>query len=223
MNKKCPACNLINFSNAVKCKRCDADLRSFQDVQTASEKPKRSPKAKLLRRAAVCLAVCLFTLFGFYLSLLVSAKRLAYEEKQKIERAIQILDEKGFSKEVFLLRYLTAYRANDNWLNASTREENAYAATNFPFEIMTIYPDFFLYSQDETDSAAILLHEAQHLLGKDEPEAYEYVWKNRHRLGWTQETHGSSKVYQNTQRQTREVAPQLFQCGGKINNDCTEE
>jgi hypothetical protein len=219
MNKKCPDCNLINFPNAENCKRCAADLLSFDG---APEKPKRSLKAKLLRRAAVCFAVCLFTIFGFYISLLVSAKRLGYEEKQKIERAIQILDEKGFAREVFLLRYLTAYRAEDNWLNASTREENAYAATNFPFEIMTVYPDFFLYSQDETDMAAILLHEAQHLLGKDEPEAYDYVWKNRHRLGWTRETHGSSKVYRNTERQTQEFAPRLFQCSGKTNNDCTE-
>lgn len=222
MNKKCPACHLINFPEAENCKRCAADLRPFKTAETAPEKPKRSLKAKLARRAAVCVAMCLFTLFGFYVSLLVSAKRLSYEEKQKIERAIQVLDEKGFSREVFLLRYVTAYRATDNWLNASTREENAYAATNFPFEIMTIYPDFFLYSQDDTDAAAILLHEAQHLQGKDEPEAYDYVWKNRHRLGWTSATHGNSKVYQNTQRQTHEVAPQLFACRGKPENDCTE-
>jgi hypothetical protein len=222
MNKKCPDCNLINFPNAENCKRCAADLRSFKTAQTVAEKPPRSLKTKLLRRAAVCFAMCLFTIFGFYLSLLVSAKRLSYDEKQKIERAVRILEEKGFDREVFLLRYLTAYRATDNWLNASTREENAYAATNFPFEIMTIYPDFFLYSQDETDAAAILLHEAQHLMGADEPEAYEYVWTNRHRLGWTGETHGNSKVYRNTERQTQEFAPHLFQCGGKTSNDCTE-
>lgn len=222
MNKKCPECNLINFPTAAVCKRCEADLRSFDRAQNAPEKPKKSFRAKLVRRTAVCFAMCLFTIFGFYVSLLVSAKRLGYEEKQKIERAVQILDDKGFDREVLLLRYLTAYRSEDNWLNASTREENAYAATNFPFEIMTVYPDFFMYSQDDVDMAAILLHEAQHLLGADEPEAYDYVWRNRHRLGWTRATHGSSKVWLNTERQTREVAPNLFACAGKTDGDCTE-
>lgn len=222
MNKKCPECRLVNFPDAAVCKRCEANLRSFKTAQNIPEKPKRSFKAKLLRRAFICAFVCAAAIFAFYLSLIISAKRLSYEEKQKVERAIKILDEKGFDREVFLLRYLTAYRANDNWLNASTREENAYAATNFPFEIMTLYPDFFLYSQDDLEAAAILLHEARHLQGSDEPEAYDYVWRNRHRLGWTHEIYGNSKVYINTQRQTREVAPQLFVCAGKPENDCTE-
>jgi hypothetical protein len=222
MNKVCPECGSGGFLDDGKCKRCAADPQEAKEKEKP-QKRVRSWQAKLARRVLVCLAACLFTIFGFYVSLIVSAQPLADDERQKIYQAITVLDEKGFAREAFLLRYLTAYRATDNWLNASTREENAYAATNFPFEIMTVYPDFFQFSRDETDMAAILLHEAQHLQGKDEPEAYEYVWRSRHRLGWTYKTHGSSKVWINTQRQTQEVAPHLFTCREKPYSDCTEE
>lgn len=161
-------------------------------------------------------------MFGFYLSLIFSSKRLTYEEKQTVQRAIAVLDEKGFSTEVFLLNYLTAFRANDNWLNASVPKENAYAATNYPFEIITVYPDFFTYPVDDTERAAILLHEAQHLKGAEEKEAYKFVWENRHRLGWTQETHGNSFIWKNVRLQTREQVPELFTCPDKHYADCTE-
>lgn len=222
MNKKCPRCNLINFAGAEECKRCEFDLSKPQSASIKVENKKTPLKIKILRRAVVCVFVCFAALLVFYLSLIMSAKRLNYNEKKRIESAIRVLEEKGFSKEAFLLNYLTAYRANDNWLNASTREENAYAATNFPFEIMTVYPDFFTYATDDTDSAAVLLHEAQHLLGKDEKEAYEFVWKNRRKLGWTYETHHNSKVWENTRRQTMEICPELFQCKEKPGGDCTE-
>ena len=222
MNKKCPKCSLINFPDSEKCRRCDCDLASLKPASIQVENKKNSLAAKIFRRAVICAGVCCVSLLVFYLSLIMSAKRLGYHEKKRIESAIVVLEEKEFSREVFILRYLTAYRAEDNWLNASTREENAYAATNFPFEIMTIYPDFFNYSTDDTDSAAILLHEAQHLLGKDEKEAYEFVWKNRKRLGWTLETHHNSKVWENTRRQTMEICPELFQCDWKPGGDCTE-
>lgn len=229
MNKKCPRCNLTNFPDAQKCKRCDLDLIRLKPAARAAaaaainvENKKTPLLKKIFRRAIVCVAVCFLTLLVFYLSLITTAKRLNYNEKKRIESAIRVLEEKEFSKEAFVLNYLTTYRAEDNWLNASTREENAYAATNFPFEIMTIYPDFFTYASDDTDSAAILLHEAQHLFGKDEREAYEFVWKNRKRLGWTYETHHNSKVWENTRRQTTEICPELFQCKDKPGGDCTE-
>jgi hypothetical protein len=87
---------------------------------------------------------------------------------------------------------------------------------------MTIYPDFFTYPVDETERAAILLHEAQHLKGADEKEAYEFVWKNRKRLGWTKEIYGNSVIWLNVRKQTREVAPELFVCPANEYADCTE-
>jgi len=161
-------------------------------------------------------------LLGFYLSLLFTSKSLNYDEKSKVRSATRVLDEKGFSSEVFLLKYLTSFRGNDNWLNASTKEENAYAATNFPFEIMTVYHDFFEFPADDTERAAILLHEAQHLKGADEKEAYEFVWKNRKKLGWTKDKYADSVVWRNVRKQTKEFAPHLFVCDVNEYGDCTE-
>jgi hypothetical protein len=221
MKKKCPNCQLVNFAAAENCLRCQSNL---SETTTFDEpKAKRSFfKSKLLLRAGGLFFALFIALFGFYLTLILSAKRLEYNEKKSVERAILILEDKGFNREVFLLRYLTAYRGNDNWLNASTREENAYAATNFPFEIMTIYPDFFQYPQDDTERAAILLHEAQHLKGADEKQAYEFVWKNRKQLGWTKENYGTSVVWRNVRKQTKEVSPNLFVCTINEYGDCTE-
>lgn len=220
MKKICPSCQLTNFPNAKQCKRCNFNLVT---VSTENSEQKRTFfKSKLLKRAVVCAAVVIFAVFGFYLSLIGSSKHLTYTEKQIVYRAISILSEKGFADEVFFLNYLTAFRADDNWLNASVPKENAYAATNYPFEIMTLYPDFFTYTVDDTERAAILLHEARHLKGADEKEAYTYVWENRQKLGWTSETHGNSVVWKNVRLQTKEYAPELFTCEGNVFNDCTE-
>lgn len=218
MNKKCPNCKLINFSDAETCARCTENLLEISNIPTQTS----FIRSKILKRAIICAAVCVFTVVGFYLSLIFSAKSLSYEERKTVERAVLILQEKGFSNEVSLLKYLTAFRSNDNWLNASVIKENAYAATNFPFEIMTIYPDFFNRPIDDTERAAILLHEAQHLKGADEKEAYEFVWKNRKKLGWTKETHGKSKVWQTVRTQTKEFVPNLFVCDVNEYSDCTE-
>ena len=129
MQKKCPNCQLVNYPNAENCLRCQTDLPDVLTVE-APEKDKKSLKNTILKRAAVLFAVILFTLFGFYLSLIGSAKRLTYDGQKSIEQAILILQDKGFSREVFLLRNLKAYRATDNWLNASTSERKAYAGKN---------------------------------------------------------------------------------------------
>ena len=219
MSKKCPSCKLVNFRDADQCARCESDL---PEVSGAPENAKSSLGYKIFKRAVACAAVLLVVLFGFYLSLLFTSNSLTYDEKSKVKSAIQVLDEKGFSSEVFLLKHLTSFRANDNWLNASTREENAYAATNYPFEIMTIYPDFFNYPNDDVERAAILLHEAQHLKGADEKEAYEFVWKIRKRLGWTKDKYVNSNVWKNVRRQTKEICPSLFVCDINEFGDCTE-
>ena len=173
-------------------------------------------------RVGVCGCVCLAVLFGFYLSLIASAKSLNMDEKYAVRRAVAVLREKGFNDEALLLDRFTVFRSNDNWLNASVAKENAYAATNFPFEIMTLYPDFFTYPVDDIERAAVLLHESKHLAGKNEHDAYEFVWKNRKQLGWTKERYGSSPVWENVRRQTRENAPELFVCAHNELNDCTE-
>ncbi len=218
MNKKCPNCRLVNFSAADACARCGYSLSETENIP-----PNRTfLNSSFIKRIKVFLLACAFALAGFYVSLVFSAESLNHEEKKTVERAISILEQKGFSNEAFLLKHLTVFRSNDNWLNASIEKENAYAATNFPFEIMTLYPDFFFYPVDDVERASILLHEAKHLQGQGEKEAYEFVWKNRKQLGWTKEKYRDSLVWDNVRRQTRDYSPNLFVCEYREFGDCTE-
>lgn len=218
MNNKCSNCNLVNFTSAEACKRCGLPFGESENIPSN----RGFLKSPLLRRAVVFIVVCIVALLGFYTSLLFSAARPTYEERKTVAEAIELLDEKGFDDEAFLLRNLAAFRTNDNWLNASVEKENAYAATNFPFEIVTLYPDFFTKPVDATERAVILLHEAKHLQGKDEKEAYEFVWKNRHRLGWTFRNYSESEMWHSVRKLTTEYVPELFLCFEKLDDDCTE-
>ena len=217
MNKKCPDCKLVNYATAPDCIRCGKSLGESENIASNNG----FLKSSLAKRAVVCVGVLFATVAGFYGSLLFSADALKPAEQAKIQTAIDFLEDKGFHDEVFLLRNVAVYRANDNWLNASVQKETAYAATNFPFEIVTIYPEFFKFANDEVEMAAILLHEAKHLQGHDEKVAYEYVWKNRGRLGWTMDIYADSEIWRETRKLTREYVPNLFVC--KINDysDCT--
>ncbi|MEO7672562.1 MAG: hypothetical protein ABIU09_00615 [Pyrinomonadaceae bacterium] len=214
MKKKCPNCRLVNYPNAEICSRCGIAFR-----ETGSD---ARVKSTIVRRFVICVTVSFAAVAGFYASMVFSAASLSYEQKKIVQRSIQVLEEKGFSNEVFVLKRLAAYRGNDNWLNASVAKESAFAATNFPFEIVTLYSDFFDHTADDTERAAILLHEARHLKGEDEKEAYEFVWRNRKKLGWVSETYGESEVWNEVRKQTREFAPNLFVCDTNPLGDCTE-
>jgi phage FluMu protein Com len=218
MNKKCPKCGLVNYLTSQTCVRCGNAIDETENISSN----RGFNKSVIAKRASVCLAVLLATVLGFYTSLLVSADRLGSEQAFRVKTAIEILEQKGFTDEVFLLRHIAVFRGNDNWLNASVEKENAYAATNFPFEIVTLYPDFFTYPADDTERAAILLHEAKHLQGKNEKEAYEYVWKNRKRLGWTADLYSRSVIWLETRKLTKEYSPSLFVCDFNEYGDCTE-
>jgi len=164
----------------------------------------------------------LLALAAFHLSLVASALPPTPEQAVMVGRAIDILDAKGFRTEALLLRHGATFRETDNWLNAIAHKENAFAATNFPFGIVTVYSDFYRRATDDTERAVILLHEAQHLMGKDEKAAYEYVWLHRADLGWTQLAYGTSPTYVTIEQQTREMAPALFNCPSNLWSDCTE-
>jgi hypothetical protein len=218
MKRKCHRCHLVNFESSDACSRCQADLGSV--VQGTEPKP--GFLRWILVRSGVIAVVCIVITLGFYLSLIASAKPLDLEQKETVNRAMQLLRESAFETEAMFLSRFTAFRRDDHWLNAAVPKENAYAATNFPFQIMTLYADFFAYPEDDVEKAAILLHEARHLMGEGEKEAYEYVWKNKARLGWTKENYPVSEVWLNVREQTREHAPDLFICTEKPLGDCTE-
>lgn len=174
-----------------------------------------------MRRFAIFLLVCVAVVGLFYGSLILTASPLDHHELDAVKSAIALLEKRGFINEAFLLRDLATFRNNDNWLNASVPKENAFAATNYPFAVVTLYPDFFTYPLDDTERAAILLHEARHLKGYGEEDAYEFVWRNRKYLGWTSDLYANSVVWQNIRRQTKEFAPNLFVCDFNPYNDCT--
>ena len=207
----------MNPAGSHSCVRCRGRLGESENISS-----KRGLlKSSIPRRAAVCTTVLVAVILGFYVSLISSADKLTAEQQAEVRAAILILEQKGFADEVFLLKHIAVYRANDNWLNASVEKESAYAATNFPFEIVTLYPDFFTYPVDETEQAAILLHEAKHMQGMDEKEAYEFVWKNRGRLGWVAADYSDSLIWRETRKLTREHAPHLFVCDFNDYADCT--
>ena len=214
MTKKCTECRLANFAHADVCARCGAKLGNAM--------ARRGWKSGgLLIRSAVCLLVCIAVILGFYLSLLASASSLAIDQKSTVREAVALLKDRGFASEASMLN-LATFKGSDNWLNASVAKESAYAATNFPFAIITLYPDFFTYPTDVTERAAVLLHESKHLSGANEHDAYEFVWRNRTQLGWTRDKYNYSPVWRNIRQQTRDNAPELFACPENEFSDCTE-
>ncbi|CAN5619737.1 hypothetical protein BH24ACI3_BH24ACI3_13000 [soil metagenome] len=176
----------------------------------------------LLQYAWNYTALIVLSVAAFHLSLISTSLPPTADEREQIERAIVLLEERGFINEAGVLRSSVTFRSTDNWLNSLIEKEEAYAAANFPFQIITNYPDFYNKAVDDTERAAILLHESRHLFGEDENQAYAYVWQNRERRGWTLRTHGTTASYITIEQQTREMAPELFTCPGRTYSDCTE-
>jgi hypothetical protein len=236
-NSRCPGCGLVNFASADECKRCGAPLgpaafASFGPFG-ASAAPnfdwedeavfKEGQGRRTLRRRALAVVVVLAALLlGWHASLLFTSKAATYDESAQVARAVKLIEQGGFTREAFLLRRLTNFRTTDNWLNQYAGHANAYASTNFPFEVVTLYPDFFRYPADDVERAVILLHEARHLAGADEAEACASVWRDKARLGWTREQYGETRVWQNVTELSRRHAPKLFECGQDGKQDCYE-
>lgn len=176
----------------------------------------------ILQQTATHAAAAVLAVIAFYLSLVSTSLPPTQYERAKIDRAIQLLADRGFSEEVFLLKGTTTFRGTDHWLNAFVSKENAYASTNFPFQIVTLYSDFYTKAVDDTERAMVLMHEARHLMGEDEQQAYAYVWRHRKQLGWSMQSHGTTESYVTIEQQTREMAPEVFNCPNKPWEDCTE-
>jgi hypothetical protein len=234
-NRKCAGCGLVNFASAQVCKRCGAPLGSAfayaasgagaapaPEFEDALELAEGEGRRGLLRRALVVLGVTFALLVGWHASLLFTSTPVTRDERRQVERAVELIERGGFAREAFLLRRLTNFRTTDNWLNRYVGHPEAYASTNFPFEIVTLYPDFFRYPVDDVERAVILLHEARHLAGDDEAEACAAVWRDKARLGWTREEYGQTRVWRNVADLSRRHAPKLFDCGPDGRQDCYE-
>lgn len=212
MRRKCSRCNLVHFAENNTCRRCGAplpppvelaDLATDAPVDAAAT---RGATRKALRIGGATLSLLFVGLF----SLVVSSDRLGYDERRTIAAAIDVLDRAGFAKEVFVLRNVVTYRGTDNWWNRYVGHQSAYAATNFPFEVLTLYPPFFRVAVDDTERAAILLHESYHLFGAGEDGALRSAWMAKGRIGWTEDRYGETRVWRNTREWTLTGAPDLF-------------
>ena len=217
--KKCSQCGLVNAVTDDTCRRCGTPLSEGPgDIEPVDEEPVK--KRTLGKRLLWILGATLFLLFAFYMSLRVTSQDLGYDQRQIVTRSVAILEQKGFSREATVLSTFTTYRSTDNWWNKYVGHHDAYAATNFPFEVLTLYPEFFDHSADDDERAVILFHEAQHLFGAGEEAALEKVWRNKQRLGWTEEKYGQTRVWINTKELTMNLVPELFKCGPASNSDC---
>jgi hypothetical protein len=241
--RKCAGCGLVNFADASECKRCGAALgvgngapaapREFDvragSFETRAASPEDSeefeevkPRRGLLTRVAWIVTVTCAVIVAWHGSLLLTSDAASMNQRLQVRGAVDVIERGGFSRETFLLRRLTCFRTTDNWWNNAVGHGEAYASTNFPFEIVTLYPEFFKYPTDDTERAVILLHEARHLAGAGEEEALKSVWRDKARLGWTREKYSETRVWKNVSDITHRYAPELFTCGNDGRQDCTE-
>jgi hypothetical protein len=156
-----------------------------------------------------------------YASLLLTSVGLTVEERITVDAGLAALEGAGFETEARALRRYASFRGTDNWWNRHVGHASAYAATNFPFGVITLYPAFFRLTVDDTERAAILLHESYHLTGGEEDEALLKVWRDKARLGWTTARYGHTRVFRNTREWTASTLPRLFTCGDGT-GDCAE-
>ena len=222
--RKCPECGLVNGSADEQCRRCGALVIDDEDPfipwsaeDEADEPPRRR---SLAMRLIWIVSATILVLIVWYVSLLLSSDKLQRDQNLKVDAAIDLIEQSGFSNEVFVLRRAAKFRSTDSWWNRWLGHREAYAATNFPFEIVTLYPEFFNVPVDDRERAAVLLHEARHLLGDGEEAALRTTWMGKQRLGWTKDQYQQTQVWENTERLTRAQFPYLFQCGSDGKSDC---
>lgn len=208
---------MVNWAQATQCKRCGV---FFDHASEATAEP-AGGRSLRVRAAFVVGAVALF-IFGSYLSLRATSDAADFEQRQIIGRAIEVLEREGFGGRAFVLRRLVSYRTSDSWWNRWVGHQDAYAATNFPFGVVTLYPDFFNVPVDDTERAVILLHESYHLAGANEERAFAEVWREKKNLGWTGERYGRTRLWRNVREFTQRYAPQHFRCGLTETEDCFE-
>jgi hypothetical protein len=221
--RKCANCGLVNISRDEKCRRCGTLLTEDEQFDSLPQEPAPAEARKrrgLLQRVIWITGATLVILMIWYVSLLMSSDGLQPDQREKVNSAIALLQQAGFTREAFVLNRLTAFRTTDNWLNAYIGHRDAYAATNFPFEVVTLYQEFFEVPVDDRERAAVLLHEARHLLGDGEEAALDFTWHHKRRLGWTADRYSQTRVWDATERLTKARFPHMFQCGLEGKSDC---
>ena len=221
---KCAKCGLVNTGSDELCRRCgtslDRDETAEAGAPTAPLTRVSARKRGFLKRVTWILGATSIVLLILYVSLLISADGLQPDQREKVQNAIAILTQQGFTREAFILKHLTVFRGTDNWWNTYIGHREAYAATNFPFEIVTLYPEFFDLPVDDRERAAVLLHESRHLMGDGEDAALDFTWRNKQQLGWTADKYKQTRLWNATEPLTKARFPFMFQCGLDGKSDC---
>jgi hypothetical protein len=213
-SNKCGNCGLVNFADHHRCRRCGELL----DLVRPRPRRVRGFGGSLL----LILATTVVLLIGCFVSLLATSEPLNDDQERSVARATRILEQAGFVREAFVLRRLSHFRSTDSWWNRYVGHQSAYAATNFPFGVVTLYAPFFRITVDDVERAAILLHESYHLMGSGEEAALRGVWFEKERLGWTAAAYSQTRVWKNTREWTSGTVPALFRCGEDKQSDCFE-
>jgi hypothetical protein len=181
------------------------------------------PAAHRFGRRLIWLAfVIAAVIFGWSRSLLLTSDPIDNDQRQLVMHAVSLLERAGYLREVLVLRHFANYRRTDNWWNLHQGHGDAYAAVNFPLGVVTLYRPFFTVPVDDVERAAILCHEAQHMLGSGEEAALERVWREKSRLGWTADKYNGTRVWRNVREWTAAAVPALFTCGPDRQSDCTD-
>jgi len=222
--QKCANCGLVNTGSDVSCRRCGSPLTGDEAAEpppvTEVAEEISTKKRGLLNRLTWIAGATIIVLLVLYGSLLMSSNGLESDQREQVQKAIAVLEQHGFNREVFILKHLTVFRGTDNWWNRYVGHRDAYAATNFPFEVVTLYPEFFTVPVDDIERASVLLHESSHLLGSGEEAALGATWRNKRRLGWTVEKYRQTRLWNATEQLTRAQFPYMFKCGSDAQSDC---
>src|SRR6185295_7817286 len=152
--RKCPECGLVNGSADEQCRRCGALLIDDEDpfIPWSAEDEAEPPRRRsLAMRLIWIVSATVLVLIVWYVSLLLSSEKLQPDQNLKVDAAIGLIEQSGFSNEVFVLRRAAKFRSTDSWWNRWLGHREAYAATNFPFEIVTLYPEFFNVPIDDRE------------------------------------------------------------------------
>jgi RHS repeat-associated protein len=139
--------------------------------------PTASWSLVFLRSLAIGVSVAL----AFYASLRLTSQSISDAQRASVSRPIGLISQKGYWFEASLLKG-TSFRSTPNWLTKIAQEDEAYAATNRLFFIVTLYEDY--YELSELERAAVLMHESYHLMGYGEEGAYSNVWLVKEDFGY---------------------------------------
>jgi hypothetical protein len=220
---KCANCGLVNASSDELCRRCGTSLANGERTDPVAAEAitdESTKKRGFLKRVTWIFGTTLIVFFIWYVSLLTSSDGLQPDQRVEVNNAVALLQQQGFNREAFILKHLTVFRGTDNWWNNYVGHRDAYAATNFPFEVVTLYPEFFEVPVDDKERAAVLLHEARHLMGDGEDSALDSTWRSKQRLGWTADKYKQTRLWNATEQLTKARFPFMFQCGLDGKSDC---